>query len=675
MVVWLPKETFNYKYIKNRFPYFPKFYKVLPAKQLSEKVVDICELIKDTENVVCATDKNETGQLLFYDLLMLAKALHKYDPEKTHLRRMWIHGWTAAAVRWGIENTVPFSFHEHLTLSALCRRYFDFVYWVNVTTLCSEIFASKQKYLIDCKRMTLPIISEMTSQYLEEKENSGAEEAYTLDLVYNFEGFPLVFRWTDDVNNFVYHKFSNKKDCSFANIDTNQHGIVVNKVVELESIKPGLPFNMMSLLQGLWEEYGYKPNESLIDIDLMAEQGYITNPRTDETTLPLELMDHVKNIITKRINEIGVEDLKESIDISTEALLKSGIFDSSKSIYGSHAIVPTNKPIIDIEMTNTQKAIYNYIANRLCSALLPDFVQHVVRIVVEYDDELYTASARSPFSLGWKLLSKYINFGVRFSLKAPPSDPVVENDDVTFEALNRLNIGEDIIFSDLKVNSFFDKPETKMDYNSFFNLLEKDNGVYKPVGTAGERAMLLSYLFKQQWLRLSNEDTFVPSKKAIRFIKVVQDTKIASMAFLREMETSINSIQTPKDAANFLNTMIDAMNADLLKFKDRKAYAYQDMLGYHADDDGLLGDNAVIHGVDCPRCGSHDGLRIGVYSFYCTEPRCNFLVPSSINEHNLNEGSLRTLINKGTISVGRGKKKVTITLQNGDASIKRPNDI
>lgn len=621
----------------------------MPVKSQKRKIDNIIKLMKQSRNIIFAVENSEEGDNFITSILYYARKNHSMQLSKHKLERVFIHNHTHDSIIWGILNRRPISEFKSLMIKRYLRSYINHVYLCNLSIECSRLVLPLKKPVYVFDRVILPSIKDVAERYFERRDFVD-KRYYTLDLIVYYLENEIIFSRTNEIDSFQPIKYDNEVDCENEMNNVSTSGIIVNKVYDTHVEPSPHLFNITSLVKELYIDYGLNVEDSYKAIIDLYRRGYITNPFTDSKHLPVELVDHVLSLLERHLENEELSKYKLVIPLDTESLLNSKMFDfDKKDEY--HAIIPTKRSTT-IDLSEIQVQILTIITNRLFEVLLPDYVSHTVKVVVECSDNQYfVATSHTPYNLGWKsirLNDSRVHFTNFDSIKY----------DESFDYIEKLEIGDEISFDLVHVTGHSTKPPDAYNYGEIIELgVEDDFGI----GSPNHRFTEHSRLVRKKWIRNMPEGA-VPTKKAILAIKSLQDVKLISLKELIKYERALLECNDDEIMIQFKN-YIDFIKGELHKIREKESHIYTDMYMYYIlpKTEDISYDKTVAD-IECPGCSSTT-LRRGLTTIFCSAPKCNFVMDIRIDNIDITSADIRKLFleKKAKVIIGEEEKNVILT--------------
>lgn len=606
--------------------------------------------MKQTNHIIFAVENSEEGDNFITSILYYARNVRSMELSKHKLERVLIHSHTHEAIIWGVLNAKPLSNYKSLMLRRFLRSYINYVYSCNLAIEASRLILPLKKPVYVFDTVTLLSIKKVAERYFERRYFI-EQRYFTLDLVVLDSDIEIIFSRTNDINSFQILKYESEAECEYEMNKVLTSGIIVNKVVDTHTEPPPSLFNISSLVKELYEDYHINIEDAYKAILELYRRGYITNPFTDSKQLPKELVDHVQSILEFHLEHEELSKYKLVIPLNKDVLLNSKMFDENLKMDQYHAIIPTKRSTT-VDLNDTEIQILTIITNRLLEVLLPDYVFHTVKVVVECSDNQYFVStSQTPYNLGWKSLrlnDNRVNFMNFDSIKY----------DESFEYIEKLEIGDEINFDQVNVTSHATKPPNAYTYGEIIEICSNEG-----IGSPNHRFTEHSRLVRKKWIRNLVEGS-VPTKKSILAIKTLQDVNLISLEHILKYERALFECNDNEIMTHFKN-YINFIKKELIKVREKESHIYTDMYMYYTlpKTEDISYDKTVAD-IECPKCNSTT-LRRGFTTVFCSAPKCNFVLDIRIDNTDITSADVRKLfLNKEarvTIIYNNEEKDVILT--------------
>lgn len=339
-----------YDYLNNKdikwkdinLPFVPKdfLYKLRNDETIKKQYKVLEDLVnrKDIEEIIHCGDADREGQLIVDNILQ------KIGTSKP-IKRLWLPEQTDETIRKEVQNLKSNENYINLYNEGLARTELDWLLGINLTVFLTV--KSGQK--LAAGRVLIPIVKFIYDRDLEIKN-------FISKRYYQVEG--KLEKDNISVNLIDERKLEDKEKADEIAKCLNGKVKVIS-VEEKEITKqPGKLFSLSTLQSFLSKNYKIDFARSLLIIQKLYENGYITYPRTNTEYLAETEKEKIKDL------------LKIFAEYSLEFKDSKKIFDSSK-IESHSAIIPTKKAP-EFQENNDEKLIYDVIKNRFISNFLSE---------------------------------------------------------------------------------------------------------------------------------------------------------------------------------------------------------------------------------------------------------------------------------------------------------------
>lgn len=322
--------------------------KVMPDKDIKDKLKTIVQLCKKCDTIVNCGDADREGQIIVDEILEKYGFLHD---SKKKIKRLWLPAQTEEDIREGVANLLDNKAYKNLSNEGIARQYLDWLYGINITRLMSV----KKGRRLNSGRLIIPIV-----KYIYDRDMA----------IKNFVPVPyfIVKSTKNNVNLITKEKWKTKEESIKQAEELNKVGKAVVKEIKEKEFKPQ-PKKLFSLntLQQILSKQGFKADRVLELAQSLYDKGLTTYPRTSSEYLKESEKDNCKKFINAHQNRAGktlkFKDSKNIFDNSKVKAEKSE--KNSESADTSHsAITPTAK-ISGIDgLSVDEKKVYDVICNR-----------------------------------------------------------------------------------------------------------------------------------------------------------------------------------------------------------------------------------------------------------------------------------------------------------------------
>jgi DNA topoisomerase I len=356
---------------------------------------NIEKLAKDAKDIIIATDYDDEGEVIGYNILRFI--LGRKDAERMKFSTM-----TKTELVESYMHTEK-KLNKNLIEAGMTRHYLDWYYGINLTrALTNAIKKSAKRFRI---------------------LSTGRVQGPTLHMIVDHEKTILAFKskpfWNIEAEVKVgatklmaeYHKDKiwNKKtaDDIFKRAKAKKATV---KDIETRVImqKPPKPYNTTSFLSDISRYFGYSPQQGLNIAETLYQAGYISYPRTSSEKLPPDI--NYKKIISA----LGKQ--KEYTKDSASLLKGKLEPQQGKRTDSAHpAIYPTGE--IPKRMGSKQKKVYNLLVRRFFSCFGEPAKRESQRVILDINGEKFFIHGKRTIEKGW--LAYYGRFSQREDVSLP----------------------------------------------------------------------------------------------------------------------------------------------------------------------------------------------------------------------------------------------------------------
>lgn len=333
-------------------PFFPDFFelKEVPGKEddpegIKKQIQIIQSLIfrEDVKKIIHCGDADREGQIIVDEVL---EQLENKKP----VYRLWLPEQTPETIKKQVKECKLNTEYKNLHHEGIARSRMDWALGINLSTYLLQ----KTKVNLRVGRVLIPIVKFIYDRDIA-IQNFQSEKYYQLESKTEKSGIgiPLIFK---------KEKF---KTLSAAEELAKQWNTQKGKVTSItkKEVKnyPKKLFSLNSLQKELSKKHKMSFERSMIIIQKLYEEGYITYPRTNTEYLAENEKERVQDLL-KIIQEVDKDYILEFKD-------SKKVFDSSK-IESHSALTPTYKlPEI---LSKEEETVYQLIFNRFISNFLKE---------------------------------------------------------------------------------------------------------------------------------------------------------------------------------------------------------------------------------------------------------------------------------------------------------------
>jgi DNA topoisomerase III len=400
-------DAYDDKYKKwqlNHLPIIPEQWQLRPKFKTKGQLSVIRKLIKQADQLIHAGDPDREGQLLVDEVIDYLKVS---ETKKKKTQRVLISDLNTPAVKRALQQLKSNQDFMPLSISALARSRADWLYGINLTRAYT-IQGGKVGYqgVLSVGRVQTPILGLVVNRDYE-IANFTSTPFYqvTADIITNNnEAFTAKWQPSEaclpymDEEGRVLLKSLAENVIQRIN---NQPAVVSNVKKEHKKQLPPLPFNLSTLQIDAAKQYSMNA-KLVLDVcqSLYEKHKLITYPRSDCRYLPKEQHSQAPSIfshLSQLDSPLGAAS-KNAIQS-----LRSKAWNNNK-VTAHHAIIPTEKSSVNINLNSFEKNIYQLIVRQYIAQFYPAYLYNYTQISLAIAGGLFTTSANVPEQIGWKCL-------------------------------------------------------------------------------------------------------------------------------------------------------------------------------------------------------------------------------------------------------------------------------
>ena len=450
----LKQTTKGWAYPAFDVEWVPSFTASRGAKFTEEYFRNIEMLAKDADDFVIATDYDDEGEVIGYNILRFICGEQKAARMKfsTMTKEELIDSYNHAAK----------SLNKNLIESGLARHYLDWYWGINLTrALTLSIKAANKRFrILSTGRVQGPVLH-MLAKHEKKIKVFKSTPFWEIELSVQIEKNMLKAFHVKD-------KFWNKNEAEKVLKNSNTKTAIVKDIKKkIISQAPPKPYNTTSLLADIYRYFGYSPTQGMSIAESLYQAGIISYPRTSSEKLPKDI--NYKKIIM----QLGKQDkFKKDADfLLGKKELKPE--EGSKIDQAHPAVYPTGTYK---KMGDKQLKVYELVVRRFLACFGDPAKRESQKITLDVNGELFTLSGIKTIEAGWTDL-----YG-RFSKR----DEIILPD---------IKIGDKIPIKKAEMLSKETQPPARYSQGSVLKEMENQG-----LGTKATRAQILQILYNRGYL-------------------------------------------------------------------------------------------------------------------------------------------------------------------------------
>lgn len=450
----------------------------------------------DVEKIVCATDADREGELIFrlvYDKAGCSKPV----------ARLWTSSQEPDAIQAALKSVKPASSYDGLAAAAYGRQRADWLVGINLTRLYTKLYDSQ----LTCGRVQTPVVAELV-----------AREA----AIKHFKPVPY---WVDvaDLGGFTARcQFDSAEEANTVAAAAQGAEARIAKVeTKPKKTAPPRLYSLTTLQKDAARLLGLSAADTLAAAQALYEKRLATYPRTDSQYITSDLAPDVAAILD------AVCDARIVTPSSRGSLRDAGVLVNDSKVEGHPAITPTASVTASAveELGKSERDVLALVAWRLVCALGEPCETESTTVVASLADREFTARGRRTVRAGWRADET----ACKAALKGARDDGQDDGEDD--QALPALREGEVRTCSACTVEQKETKPPSHHTEESILDFMEHAGravddaelaGVLKGrgIGTPATRAAVIENVVSHGYAKRSGKK-LLPTAQAVAFTAAV----------------------------------------------------------------------------------------------------------------------------------------------------------
>lgn len=367
---------------------------------------------KEVTQVICGTDADREGQLLFQEVW---DAVGCTKP----LSRLWISSLTQEAIQEGMSKLRSSEEVEGLAQAGYGRSYADWDFGMNLTEGFTALFGSfdpvrKKPNVISIGRVQTPTLALVVER--EWKIQSFIPLKYVeLEAEFSTQLGKYKGKWFDPAIEATHEKESDKmknEPSEKSSLDLNRAEEIIQKIKGSSGIVQSLKekeiseshpllFDLTSLTVTASKRFGFSAEKVLKIAQSLYEKKAITYPRTDCNYLPADILPKLPGHLSALKQGPHAQWAQEA----SEKPLPKGKRVINE-ITAHHAIIPTTETISPQKLTPDEQKIWDLIVLRFLSVWFPPARFKETEVITEVEGECFQTKGKVLLDPGWQKVEK-----------------------------------------------------------------------------------------------------------------------------------------------------------------------------------------------------------------------------------------------------------------------------
>lgn len=478
-VEWVPTFQAN-KFAKFTEPYFR----------------NIEHLAKDAKDVIIATDYDDEGEVIGYNIL-------RFILGRKDAARMKFSTMTKEELFESYAHLEKLN--KNLIESGLARHHLDHMWGISLTralTLAVKS-AAKRFRIVSTGRVQGPVLH-MLAKHEKKIKAFKPDPFWELELHVQIGKQLLKAEYGK--------KVWNKKEADLLSKKAGAKTVTVKNITKkIITQAPPKPYNTTSMLADIYRYFGYSPQQGLSIAETLYQAGLISYPRTSSEKLPKDI--NYKKIITALGKQKNYE--KEAKQLLAGELKPE---EGSKTDAAHPAVYPTG---VYKKMGDKQQKVYDLVTRRFLAVFGQPAKRESNKIVLDANGVEFSLNGKKTLEPGWTSL--YGKYAQREEIILPD-----------------IKIGDTFPVKKFDLLSKETQPPARFSQGSILKEMEA-----RGLGTKSTRSQILQILYNRGYLLgKSIEVTELGEQLSDILEKNVPD--VVSEKLTRHLEEMTESIQVHK---------------------------------------------------------------------------------------------------------------------------------
>ncbi|EPC00572.1 hypothetical protein L861_06440 [Litchfieldella anticariensis FP35 = DSM 16096] len=378
-------------------PILPREWQLVIKPDWRKQFNIINKLLKDSTEVVIATDAEREGELIGREIL-------EYCNYRGPITRLWLSALDDVSIRKGLADLRPGASTETLYCAGLGRARADWLVGMNLTRAYT-VLAGRQGHdgVLSVGRVQTPTLKLVVDR---DREIAAFVPKPFWDVVGTFQAEEGLFqaKWKPSDESLLDDE-GRCIDEQAARALVQQAEGHPGRIVSLETVRkqqaPPLVMDLSTLQQEGSRRWGYGAQEVLDIAQALYETHKATTyPRTDCRYLPVSQFDEAHQVVTAlQQSDPSLTPLIDALDLSR----KSRVWNDSE-ITAHHGIIPTTSPCDVTRMSVPEHNLYDLIRRHYLAQFLVPHEFDQTEVILDLVGETFVASGRQVRVEGWREL-------------------------------------------------------------------------------------------------------------------------------------------------------------------------------------------------------------------------------------------------------------------------------
>ncbi len=494
LIQQLEPDKINPKYKKwqlEHLPIIPNNWQMEPNPKTKKQLNTVGKLLKQTHNVIIATDGDREGETIGRELL-------DYFNYNGTIKRLWLTALDDSSIQKALTNLKTDNDTKPLYFAGLARSRADWLVGMSLTRLMT-LLAQRQGYqgVLSIGRVQTPTLAIVVKRDLE-IDNFIPKDYF--NVIATFTG--IVAKWQPN-KELGLDKVDEQSRCinkqlaqSIINTITSDATAQVSKFNTVrKKIAPPLLFSLSALQQETSKKFSYGAKQTLDIAQKLYETHKLTTyPRTDCKHVPESQFTEAQDVCSALFK---VDNNIQKALNNTNLKIKSRVWNDKK-LSAHHAIIPTTNIIGINQLNEAEFNIYDLIRRSYISQFYTHYEYDKTDIAISVNNEVFTTTLNVDKIIGWKSAL---------------------NDDYQSKTVNipQLSVGQNLSVDNLDLQTKQTTPPSRYTEGTLIAAMEKahllvtDEQLKKVlkgnegIGTEATRANIIQLLLNRKFVTTKNK--------------------------------------------------------------------------------------------------------------------------------------------------------------------------
>lgn len=385
------------KWRLEQLPIIPSQWKFEVKTKVKKQFNAIKKLLKNTNEVVIATDADREGEVIAREIL-------DYCQYKKQVKRLWLSALDDVSIKKALGQLKEGIETETLYAAGLARSQADWLVGINMSRVMSIVHSHPGEGPLSVGRVQTPTLKLVVDRD-SEIENFKVKDYYVLNVAFKTktdELFWAIWEIPEEASDLEGRCIKREVIDQVATKIKGKIGNVLSFKESQRKQAPPLCMTLSQLQKLASSQYGFSAKETLDTAQALYEaHKLISYPRTDCGYLKQSQLTEAKAVLSacKAVNN-DIESLVALCDLN----YRSPVWNDKKvDASAHHGIIPTTTTRCYYEKLNVkEKQLYDLIRRYYIAQFLGDYVYFNRSVSIACEKELFKASSNTPIKSGWK---------------------------------------------------------------------------------------------------------------------------------------------------------------------------------------------------------------------------------------------------------------------------------